>query len=173
MQSLWVRTSVILWNNTTTCQKILWIFLVETSHLRNFNVKGPMQTSVFLVGFDLWTFKISHRRHYRLSIMYDAVPVCKEQWTWVTYISNILSNKTILVDILHFWCQLVVIRFVKTLSKRRMFVSIMKISACWLLHCLIKFNKICWEKRPSKTRPNLRTSFCRRDLKNSQPNLKE
>ena len=62
--------------------------------------------------------------------------------------------------------------FVKTLSKRRMFVSFMKISACWLLHRLIKFNKVCWEKRPAKPRPNLRTSFCRRDLKNIQPHLK-
>jgi len=53
-----------------------------------------------------------------------------------------------------------------------MFVSFMKISACWLLHRLIKFNKICWEKRPAKPRPNLRTSFCRRDLKNTQPHLK-
>jgi len=94
-----------------------------------------------------------------------------EEWTWVTYISNVLSIKTILFDILDFWCQLVVIRFVKTLSKRRMFVLFMKISACWLLHRLIKFNKICWEKRPAKPRPNLRTSFCRRDLKNTQPHL--
>jgi len=92
--------------------------------------------------------------------------------TWVTYISNVLSNKTILFYILDFWCQLVVIRFVKRLSKRRMFVSSMKISACWLLHRLIKFNKICWENRPAKTRPNLRTSFCRRDLKNTKPHLK-
>jgi len=46
-----------------------------------------------------------------------------------------------------------------------------KISACWLLHRLIKFNKICWEKRPAKPRPNLPTSFCRHDLKNTQPHL--
>jgi len=89
------------------------------------------------------------------------------QWTWVTYIHNVLSIKTILFDILDFWCQLEKIRFVKTLSKRRMFVSFMKISACWLLHRLIKFNKICWEKKPAKPRPNLRTSFWRRDLKNT------
>jgi len=93
-------------------------------------------------------------------------------WTWIIYLSNVLSIKTILFDILDFWYQLVVIRFVKTLSKRRMFVSFMNISACWLLHRLIKFNKICWEKRPAKPRPNLRTSFCRRDLKNTQPHLK-
>jgi hypothetical protein len=85
---------------------------------------------------------------------------------------NVFSNKTILFDNLDFWCQLVVIRFVKTLSKRRMFVSSMKISAWWLLHRWIKFNKICWEKRPAKTRPNLRTSFWRRDLKNTQPHVK-
>jgi len=48
----------------------------------------------------------------------------------------------------------------------------MEISACWLLHCLIKFDKICWEKRPAKPLPNLQTSFCRRDLKNTQPHLK-
>jgi len=95
-----------------------------------------------------------------------------EEWTWVNYISNVLSIKTILFDILDFWCQLVVIRFVKTFLKHRMFVSFMKISACWLLHRLIKFNKICWEKRPANPRPNLRTSFCRRDLKNTQPHLK-
>ena len=67
-------------------------------------------------------------------------------WTWVIYNNNVLSIKTILFDILDFWCQSEVIRFVKTLSKRHMFVSFMKISACWLLHRLIKFNKICWEK---------------------------
>jgi len=94
-------------------------------------------------------------------------------WTWVIYINNVLSIKTILFDILDFWCQLEVIQFVKTLSKRRMFVSFMKISACWLLHRLIKFNKNCWEKRPAKPRPNLRTFFCRRDLKNIQPHLKK
>jgi len=87
-------------------------------------------------------------------------------------LNNVLSNKTILFDILDFWCHLVVIRFVKTLSKLCMFASFMKISACWLLHRLIKFNKICWEKRPAKPRPNLRTWFCRRDLKNTQPHLK-
>jgi len=80
-------------------------------------------------------------------------------WTWVIYMNNVLSIKTILFDILR--------------SKRRMFVSFMKILACWLLHRLIKFNKICWEKRPAKPRPNLRTSFCRRDLKNTQPHLKD
>jgi len=92
-------------------------------------------------------------------------------WTWGTYISNVWSIQTILFDILDCWRQLVVIRFVETLSKRCMFVSFMKISACWLLHRLIKFYKICWEKRPAKPRPNLRTSFCRRDLKNTQPHL--
>jgi len=96
-----------------------------------------------------------------------------EKWTWVTYINDVLSIKTILFDILEFWCQLVVIRFVKTLSKRCMFVSFMKIPVCWLLHRLIKFNKICWEKRPAKPRPNLQTSFCRRDLKNTQPHLNQ
>jgi len=91
--------------------------------------------------------------------------------TWITYIYDVLSIKTILFDILDFWCQLEEIQFVKTLSKRRMFVSFMKISACRLLHRLIKFNKICWEKRPAKPRRNLRTSFWRRDLKNTQPHL--
>ena len=43
-----------------------------------------------------------------------------------SYISNVLSIKTILFDILDFWCQLVVIWFVKTLSKSYMFVSSIK-----------------------------------------------
>ena len=73
--------------------------------------------------------------------------------TWITYIYDVLSIKTILFDILDFWCQLEEIQFVKTLSKRRMFVSFMKISACRLLHRLIKFNKICWEKRPAHCPP--------------------
>jgi len=94
------------------------------------------------------------------------------EWTWVVYVNNVLSIKTILFDILDFWCQLEEIRFVKTLSKRRKFVSFMKISACWLLHRLIKLNKICWERWPAKPRPNLRTSFCRCDLKITQPHLK-
>ena len=94
------------------------------------------------------------------------------QWTWVIHINNVLSIEKILFDILDFWCRIEEIRFVKTLSKRRMFVSFTKISACWLLHRLIKLNKICWEKRPVKPQPNLRTSFCRRDLKNTQHHLK-
>ena len=94
------------------------------------------------------------------------------KWTWVIYISNVQSIKTVLFDILDFWCQLAEIPFVKTLSKRRMFVSFMKILAYWLLHRLINFNKICWEKRPAKPRPNLQTSFCRRDVKNTQSHLK-
>ena len=68
----------------------------------------------------------------------------------ISIMFNVLSNKTILFDILDFWCQLVVIRFVKILSKCCMFVSSMKISACWILHRWIIFNKICWEKRPAK-----------------------
>jgi len=104
--------------------------------------------------------------------IYGTCPVFTADEIWVIYINNVLSNKTILFDILDFWCQLVVIRFVKTLSKRHMCVSSMKISACWLLHRWIIFNKICWEKRPAKSRPNLWTSFCRRDLKNTQPHLK-
>ena len=66
------------------------------------------------------------------------------------------------------WVIRFVNRFGKTVSKRRMFVSSMKISACWLLHRWIKFNKICWEKRPAKTRP-----IWRRDLKNTHPHLKK
>ena len=120
---------------------------------------------------DLWTFVMPGRQHYHMTIWYDTVSVFMDSEIWVTYINNVLSNKTILFDILDFWCQCVVNRFVKTLSKRRMFVSSMKISACWLLHRSIKFNKIRWEKRPVKPRPNLRTSFCTRDLKNTQPHL--
>ena len=89
------------------------------------------------------------------------------------YYRSKVRFKTILFDsdMLAFWSQLEEIRFVKTLSTRRMFVSCMKISACWLVHRLIKFNKICWEKRPVKPRPNLRTSFWRRDLRNTQTHL--
>jgi len=94
------------------------------------------------------------------------------QWTWDIYINNALSIKMILFNIVDYWCRLEEIQFVKTRSKRRMFVSFMKFSACWLLHRLIKFNKISWEKRPAKPQPNLRTSFWRRDLKNTQPHLK-
>jgi len=122
------------------------------------------------VGIDLGTFMIPGRQHYQRTIWYDTVPLSNVMW--VSYIHHVFSNKTLLFDNLDFWCQLVVIRFVKTVSKRRMFVSSMKISACWSLHRWIKFNKICWEKRPAKTRPNLRTSFWRRDLKNTQPHLK-
>jgi len=161
---------------------ILWIFLVKTSYLQKFNVKITCESLFVPEGFDLWTFACLFLRDsiYEPLVMTTLLPpadivwhnFCVQwEWTWVTYISNVLSNKTILFDMFDFWCQLVVIRFVKTLSKRRMFVSSMKISACWLLHRLTKFNKICWEKRPTKTRPNLGTSFCRRDLKNTQPHL--
>jgi len=112
------------------------------------------------------------RQCYHLTIWYDTVPLFCACEIWVINMNKLQSNKTILFDILDFWCQLEVIRFVKTLSKRRMFISFMKISACWLLHRLMKFNKICWEKRPAHPRPNMRTSFCRGDLKDTQPHLK-
>jgi len=125
------------------------------------------------MGIDLRTCGVWDKHDYHWAILYVLTQFkISQQWTWVMYIHNVLSIKTILFDILDFWCsrcQLEVIRFVKTLSKRRMFV---KISACWLLHHLIKFNTICWEKRSAKPRPYLRTSFCRRDFKNTQPHLK-
>ena len=77
----------------------------------------------------------------------DVDPILTfRKWTWIIYIYDVLSIKTILFDILDFWYQLEKIRFVKTLSKHRMFVSFMKILACWLLHRLIKLNKFV-EKR--------------------------
>jgi len=124
---------------------------------------------------NLRKFRIWEWHEYHLATLYVLTLFQRyvfTEWTWVTCISNVLSIKTILFDILDFWCQLVVIWFMKTLSKRRMFVSFMKISACWSLHRLIKLNKICWEKRPAKPRPNLQTSFCRRHLENTQPHLK-
>ena len=120
---------------------------------------------------EIRTHNLCVGRHLRVPLWYQCVLlsyiICEV--SLLTERTDYRSNlaKTILFDILDFWCQLVVIRFVKTLSKRRMFVLSMKISACWLLHRWIKFNKICWEKRPAKTRPNLRTSFCRRDFKNT------
>jgi len=126
-----------------------------------------LQFYVCLVGLDLWMVVIPGRWHSHLTICHDTVPLFWKREIWVTNMKKVQSNKTILSDILDFWCQLEMIRFVKTLSKRRMFVSFMKISACWLLHRLIKFNKICWEKRPVHPRPNMRTSFCRGDLKNT------
>ena len=164
-----------LWNLSSTCGRytVSSSFCCQNFIFAKFWCKNLLlKTCGFLVGIDLWLFVIPGRQHYHLANM-----VWHSFWfdieIWVTYINNLLSNKTILFDILDFWCQLVVIRFVKTLSKRRMFVSSMKFPACWLLHRLIKFNKFCWEKRPAKPRPNLRTSFCRRDLKNIKPHLKE
>ena len=55
-----------------------------------------------LVGIDLWTVWISGRQHYRLTIWYDTVPVFYACEIWVTYMNNVLSNKTILFDILDF-----------------------------------------------------------------------
>jgi len=148
-------------------------FLVKTSYLQNFKLKLP-NGILFVPGGKRSVHPPDVKSTWvpLVDIVWHSFYVSQE-WTWVTYISNVLSNKTILFDILDFWCQLVVIRFVKTLSKRRMFASFMKISACWLLHRLIKFNKICWEKRPAKPRPNLRKSFCKRDLKNTQPHLND
>ena len=56
----------------------------------------------FLDGIDLWTIAIKGRQHYRLAIWYDKVSECNEGKIWVTYINNVLSNKTILFDILDF-----------------------------------------------------------------------
>ena len=159
-----------LWNLSSTCRGYTVFFVVKTSYLQNFNVK---MTCWKFVGS--WWDSISGSSWSQVDNIttwwYDTVSVCYGNEIWISYINNVLSNKTILFDILDFWCQFVVIRLVKTLSKRRMFVSSMKISACWLLHRLIKFNKICWEKRPAEPRPNLRTLFCRRDFKGYAENF--
>ena len=39
---------------------------------------------------------------FHLTMEYDTVPVCNANEIWVTYINNVLSNKTILFDILDF-----------------------------------------------------------------------
>jgi len=146
-------------------------FLVKTSYFQNCKLNLPL--GILSIHGGNRSVNLRHLRFTCLPLV-DMVWhsfYVSQEGTWLTYISNVLSNKTILFDILDFWCQLVLIQFVKTLSKRCMFVSSMKSSACWLLHRLIKFNKICWEKRPAKPRPNLRTWFCRRDLKNTQPHL--
>ena len=56
----------------------------------------------YLVGIDLCMFMIPGRQHYHLTIWYDTVPVCNAHEIWVTYIYNVLSNKTILFDNLDF-----------------------------------------------------------------------
>ena len=56
----------------------------------------------FLVGIDLWTFLSPGRQHYHLAIWYDTVSVCNENEIWVTYINDVLSNKTILFNILDY-----------------------------------------------------------------------
>jgi len=124
-------------------------------------------------AIDLTTCEVDCWREYHWGISHSEMWISFDNVnrTCFIYTYDLLSIKTILFDILDFWCQLEEIRFVKRLSKRRMFVSFMKISACWLLHRFIKFNRICWEKRPAKPRPNLRTLFWRRDLKNNQPHL--
>ena len=54
------------------------------------------------MGIDLWLFVMPGQQHYHLAIWYDTVPVCNASEIWVTYINNVLSNKTILFDILDF-----------------------------------------------------------------------
>ena len=55
-----------------------------------------------LVGIDLWIFVIPSRQHYHLAIWYDTLPLRNAPEMWVTYINKVLSNKTILFDILDF-----------------------------------------------------------------------
>ena len=55
-----------------------------------------------LVGIDLWICMILGRQHYHLTMEYDTVPVCNANEMWVTFINDVLSNKTILFDILDF-----------------------------------------------------------------------
>jgi len=181
MQMLWIRLPAIVYS----CGRKLWASSqffgqnkTSASHKNMCAARCTHENSIihhmYPMGFDLMTFRVEvfHDDYRAVMQILMQIPFETKEWTWVIYINNVLSIKTILFHILDFWCQLEQIRFVKTLSKRRMFVSFMKISACWLLHRLIRFNKICWEKRPAKDRPNLRTSFWRRDLKNTQPHLK-
>jgi len=71
-------------------------FVVKTSYLQNLTLKTSFANCWFLVAVDLWTFVISDRRDYHLSILYNTVK--SQNWTWVTYISNVLSNKKSLFD---------------------------------------------------------------------------
>jgi len=126
-------------------------FLVKTSNLQNFSVKFPGGILLIPGGNRSLALRDLTLTWIPLDdIVWQSSCVLRE-WTCVHYIRNVLSNKTILFDILDFWCQLVVIRFVKTLSKRLMFVSFMKISACWLLHRLIKIQQNLWRKETCQT----------------------
>ena len=54
------------------------------------------------MGCELRTFMIPSRQYYHLAIWYYTVPVFNALEMWVTYIDNVLSNKTILFDNLDF-----------------------------------------------------------------------
>jgi len=156
-------TLIIFWTKHDIC--------ITTKHL---HIDTWEEYHRFLLGFDLTTFKFRVYCYAHCAIVYilTQIPLWKSLINLGCLYPQRVIDQNDLFDILDFRCQLQKIRLLKTLPKRRMFISFMNISACWLLHRLIKFNKVCWEKRPVKPRPNLQTSFCRRSLKNNQPHLK-
>jgi len=59
-------------------------FVVKTSYLQNLTLKTSFANCWFLVAVDLWTFVISDRRDYHLSILYNTVK--SQNWTSITFI---------------------------------------------------------------------------------------
>ena len=50
----------------------------------------------------IWIFVIPSRHHHHLATRYGTCLVFTADEIWVSYINNVLSNKTILFDILDF-----------------------------------------------------------------------
>ena len=60
IQRLWVRISVTIGKNYTSAQKYFGFFKSKLHICKKFMWKVPVQTFLFLEGFDLWTFMIPH-----------------------------------------------------------------------------------------------------------------
>ena len=85
------------------CAQSILDFLLSKLHISKMIIfENLVQRCRFQMGFEQRTFMIPSRLYYHLAIWYDTVPVFNAHEMWVTYIHNVLSNKTILFDNLDF-----------------------------------------------------------------------
>jgi len=103
IQRLWVSISVTLWNSSVSCQNTLDFcsqnFIFAKLECDNFLCRLVCSSWDSICEPSWSQIDVSTTCRY----CDDTVTVCNEKWTWVTYISNILSNKLILFNILDFW----------------------------------------------------------------------
>ena len=176
IQRLWIRCSVKLYHDHRNLWDWSWFFgqnmifaltkKCVREHLYDKSIigspwdsnRGPSESETDLISIGL-RFIFWRRSHF-----------CRE-WTWVLYINYVLS-----INDSFRYSKLLMSTCSDSICENTFETSHVRFIhenfSVLITTPLDQIQKKCWEKRPAKPRQNLQTSFCRRDLKNTQPHLK-